>query len=738
MIKIAYPFIYLENKATSLIFEVKPFSYEEQSPFYGKNIITIRYYGPKLKENNFAESPSFINKKGSNDHHHLESVITSTFGDGNNKTPSLLIENTNQTYINRFFFKECRVIKEPLKIIGPHARHPLETLEIIEDDDFNKVSIHTYYSLFSNSSVIAVKKKIVNQNDKPITLLKAASLELALPTHDLSVYSFDGAWLYERSRHETRLSAGTFVIDSKSGSSSHHQNPFFQIHDHQSDLKYAFNLIYSGNHKEEMEVDSLAGSKVIIGINDYLFAYGINPGESFITPEAVMVVAPSFDELTTEMHHFVLNQIINPNFNNKPRPIVFNSWEGTGMNINEQSLLEMADVARSVGIELFVMDDGWFKNRVDATQALGDWEADITKFPHGLKAFVDQIKEKGLQFGIWVEPEMISQNSDLFKKHPQFASRVPGLSPLKRRHQLMVDMTNPEVVDYLDKRLSLLIEEIEPDYIKWDYNRFMSDNFSSIGIPSGEYMHRYIQGTYTLLERLTKKFPKLLIESCASGGGRFDLGMHYYAPQAWGSDNSNTYWRIFITTGTLAGYPQSTFGAHVSRDGNPHPSKGGTSSLEDRFNLQCFGAFGYELDLRKVSQADLEIIKKQIDFYKKNRDLLQFGTYYSLENCFDNPNYSSFIVVDEHQENAIMFVGETKLNIEPMRWKAKGLDPDGLYAVSLREQANLVTNALPISNYRGQTLMEEGLDLGRLSQTKDVDIYYKGIYTRLVILRKVT
>ena len=733
MIKISLPFIVLETNNYQLIFEIKPFDDFRSSFHQGKSYIIQRHYGKKIDISSLEASKPQINPGGSNEDYIIDYRISSSVGDGNNSEPSIILDTIQETYTSRFFYKDAKIVSGGVPSDGPHSRNVKESLIIIEEDEVEHIEIQHIYSLFDDSDVIAVKTKLINHGDD-LSINRLSSLELPINSRNLDVYSFDGRWLYERNRHITNVQSGTYIVDSKIGSSSHKHNPFIEIFDKENNNFYGLNLIYSGNHQEIIEVDPSYHSHVLVGINDFCFAYEVKHNESFVTPEAIMVVASDLDEITHQMHQFVLNHIINPRFKNALRPVIFNNWEGTGMNINEESLLEMAKIASKVGVEQFVMDDGWFKNRKNDLQGLGDWSIDSNKFPSGLDKFAQKIRDYGLKFGIWVEPEMISIDSDLYRAHPKYASQIPNREPIERRHQLMIDMTNKDVVDYLFDSISKVIDIARPDYIKWDYNRFMTDNYSSSNVKKGEYMHRFILGTYSLMDKLTNKYPNILFESCSSGGGRYDLGMLYYMPQTWGSDDTNTYWRSFITCGTLAGYPQSSFGAHVSRDGNPHPLIGGTSSLEDRFNLHSLGAFGYEFDFRKYSEKELDIIAKQINYYKKHRELLQYGNYYVIDNCFDDNRYFSYIVVSKDKKEAMMMISELKPNMPSKKWKAKGLNKSSKYHLVMREQYNLTNSDLLDTYITGKEFMENGLDVGSLYSTTDKESF-KGVFSRLIYLK---
>jgi len=736
MIEIKDNFILIKTKTTSLIFEVRDFL-DESTPFYkNKRFITQYYYGFTKDEPELVNTVNNLPGRGSCNDYNVNPLISSSYGNGNNLEPLLLLKNSDGTYINRFFYKGYKVIEGAKDIEGPHARKVSKTLVISEYDEVLNIELNHYYSIFEDSDVIVSKKEVVNHSSKPFNIERLFSLELPIKCNELDVASFDGSWLFERTRHISKVTNGVFTIDSKIGSSSNKHNPYIEVTIPENENQImAFNFIYSANHKEMVEVNPLGYSKVMVGISDFGFDYEVKAKESFITPEAIFTLKENKDELIKEMHSFTNGHIINPNFVGKSRPVLFNNWEGTGMKIDEKSLLDMAVIAKKVGVEQFVVDDGWFINRITDNGGLGDWTIDKNKFPDGLLPFVNKVRDLGLKFGIWIEPEMICINTDLFKVHPEYASIIPSRDPLERRHQLMIDMSNKEVVDYLFNSLSKVFDEIKPDYIKWDFNRYHTDMYSLANFKAGEFLHRWMMGSYDLFDRLTKRYPNTLFEGCASGGGRFDLGILYYTPQTWGSDDTNTYCRSFITCGTLTMYPQSTFGAHVSRDYCPKEDRNARSSLEDRFNLNSIGAFGYEFDFRTFEEKELNIMAKQIEYYKAHRELLSCGTFYINKNIFDDNRYFSFNVVSKDKKEAILFIEETERNIPSLSWKVKGLDENKTYEVTQREQYNLKPFEKRI--YKGKELIEKGIDIGSLDTTSDADLYPLGVFTRLFYIKEI-
>lgn len=733
MITIKNKFIIIETKNTSLVLEILKYDNNHVTFDRNREIVIQNYYGLTVDLRKINPTECIVNRGGSSDEYNMHNLIFTANGSGNNSETSILLRNSDGTNVNRFFYKSHQIIKGGVLTSGPHSRDVDETLEIVEEDDVLGIEIHHYYSTFKDSDVIAIKNKIVNKGIGKLEINKLMSLECPIPSRNLKVYSFDGKWLYERTRHETVLTSGTYMVDSKVGSSSHKHNPFIEVYDETNKQYYGFNFIYSGSHKEVVEVNSIFHSSVFVGINDFGFYYPLDKGEEFITPEAIMCTAKDLDSITLNMHDFVLNHIADPNFKNKTRPIIFNNWEGTGMNINEENLTSMAEIASSVGIEQFVMDDGWFGVRNDGTSGLGDWFIDKHKFPRGLKDFANNIRSLGLKFGIWVEPEMININTELFKNHPEFACIIPNRDPIERRTQLMIDMANKDVQDYLFDCLSKVFDETKAEYVKWDFNRFLVDNYSHADI-KGDYAYNFMMGTYSLIERLKNRYPNILFESCSSGGGRYDLGMIFYMPQTWGSDDTNCYCRSFISCGTLTAYPQSTYGAHVSIDGCPLPDREIHSSIEDRFNLSATGAFGYEFDFRKRTAFELEVIKKQIVYYKKHKELFQFGKFYICNNCFDDDRYYSFTLVKD--DEAMMYISELLPNVAPITWKAKGLDESATYALEVREQYNALDSPLP-KEMSGKDLMEIGINIGSIYASNTDKDEFNGIYSRLIYLKKV-
>ena len=438
--------------------------------------------------------------------------------------------------------------------------------------------------------------------------------------------TFNGSWAKERTRTETTLRNGLLTNSSVNGSSSHLHNPFTMMIDKKKHA-YGFNLIYSGNHKTTFEAGFSNRMNVIVGINDFLFSWGLKPNEEFVTPEAIFSYGENENILMNNFHSFIRNHLLPVKYKDQIRPVVINNWEGTYFNFTSDKIYEIAKVGKELGCELFVLDDGWFSNRDSDTSSLGDWWPNPVKTGGSLRVLSQRVKSLGLKFGIWMEPEMISPDSDLYRKHPEYAMEIPGRKPTLWRNELMLDLTQEEVKEFVYKTICDIIDDAEADYVKWDYNRQMTEIYGK-SCSTREYFHRYILALYDILERVSKKYPNVLFEGCAGGGGRFDLGMLAYFSQVWTSDDTDPRERISIQDGTLSGYPQICATAHVSA--SPIHTTKKTASLKDRFNVSCSMNLGYELDPTTLSEIELEEVKKQVKFYKEHRELIQLGKSYRI------------------------------------------------------------------------------------------------------------
>lgn len=512
-----------------------------------------------------------------------------------------------------------------------------ENLIVSLIDTDHQLELQLSYSIFENWSAIVRKATIINHGKQEVKLTNLQSTVLDLPNDSYDFLQLSGAWTKERHITTRPLTQGITKIESLRGASSHQENPFIALVDknvtNDSGNIYASNLIYSGNFISQVEVDEWGQSRLMTGINPATFKWKLAPNQDFSTPEAVLFYSKQgFNGLMKQTHNFVKKHIIDQKWQQRDRLIVINNWEATYFDFNEEKLLKLAAQANQLGIECFVLDDGWFGKRDSDNSSLGNWTVDKRKFPQGLDHFSAQVHKMGMKFGLWFEPEMVSADTELYNMHPDWVVRHPYKRYSVGRRQYVLDFANPAVVDNIYQQMAKIIEDAQVDYIKWDMNRNITEAYSpylySINHPQGEIFHRYIQGVYKLYAKLLTSFPDLLIEGCASGGGRFDLVILYYSPQIWPSDDSDAVERLDIMSGTLLAYPLSTFSNHVSAVPNDQVKR--ITSLKFRQNVACFGPLGYELDLNKLSTEEKNQIKNWIRWYKENRKLLVNGTFDQL------------------------------------------------------------------------------------------------------------
>lgn len=609
-----------------------------------------------------------------------------------------------------------------------------QTLTVTFKDELANLVLQLHYTVFEKEDVIVRSATFINHGQEAVTLDRALSLQLDLPDHDYDMLQFSGSWARERHLIRTPLRSGIQSIGSLRVASSHQQNPFFALArphtDNHQGAAFGFNFIYSGNFIDSVEVDQFDTTRVLVGINPDDFGWKLANGESFQTPEAVMTyTSDGLNQMSQQLGAFYQDHLINQHFAHQDRPILINNWEATFMDFNEAKLMKIVDQADKLGIEMFVLDDGWFGHRDDDKSSLGDWFVDQKKFSNGISGFADRVHDKGMKFGLWFEPEMISIDSKLYEKHPDWMIATPGRQGTPARNQYVLDMTRQEVVDYLFEHMSAIIKQTKLDYIKWDMNRNITEMYGA-KLPADqqlEFPHRYILGVYQLYARLTEAFPKVLFESCASGGGRFDLGMMYYAPQAWCSDDTDAVERIKIQDGTSYGYTQNMWGAHVSAV--PNDQVGRLTSLDTRAAVAYFGDFGYELDITKMAADELATIKKQVAFYKQYRHLFQFGKFYRLDNPdTNNDNVYGWQVVNEDRSEAILTRFQILNGANPayIRVYFAGLDPEATYTVNDGEE-----------HFSGAELMNAGYFVPRIMDRTKPEKDPSDFSSRLFIAKKV-
>lgn len=589
------------------------------------------------------------------------------YGTSDFKTGAIELEQDEEPWYPDFAFTDYQIEHTKKRELAHPATYSQagesQTLNLFFEDQAHRLRLTLSFTIFEHFGVIARSQKLTNLGQESVMVRKMMSGILNLPTADYQFAHLSGAWLKERQVKWQPLSQGTMSVGSLKGASGHQHNPFVALAQNQTQLDhgavYAANLVYSGNFLSEVEVDEWDKTRLMIGINPDYFSWQLDPQASFETPEALLYFSDQgLNGLMTQTGAFTEKHIVDRAWQKRPRPIVFNNWEATYFDFDQERLLALAQQGKQLGMECFVLDDGWFGHRDDDRSSLGDWQVDRRKFPDGLGTFADKIHDLGLQFGLWFEPEMVSPGSHLYQQHPDWVVRHPYPRIAIGRGQYVLDFANPQVVDDVYQQMKSIIEQTQLDYIKWDMNRNITEAYSpylkTIKRPQTEFFHRYILGVYDLYTRLLTDFPKLLIEGCAGGGGRYDLGILFYSPQIWPSDDSDAVERLKIQTGTLLGYPLSSFSNHVSA--SPNDQTGRVTSIKMRQDVCLFGPLGYELDLNALSKNDQAAIRAHIAFYKAHRQLLTHGQFFQLFPVQPNQNEVAWGVANaDHTEFFIGF-----------------------------------------------------------------------------------
>jgi len=614
------------------------------------------YYGRKIhldSDDGLAEQSEFAPGNTSvynpeNGSFSMEDIRleVSTIGKGDVREPALGLVNADGSRTSDLVFDSYSVSKGKARTDDLPVSYgdDADVLKVTLKDKENSLSLVLEYGVFEDCDVITRSCVLTNEGEGSIVIERIMSTQLDLDPGEYLFVTFNGAWAREMNRNVQRVGSVKLVNSSCGGSSSNHANPFVMLgrgaFDEDYGEVYGINLVYSGNHYTCVEKNPFGKVRLVTGINPQGFAWNLAKGESFRSPEAVMTYSASgCNTMSHGLHDFVNSHIVSGGWKDRLRPVLLNSWEASYFKISEGKLMKLARRAKKAGIELFVMDDGWFKGRNDDTSSLGDWTPDPKKLPHGIKGICDKIRKLGLEFGIWVEPEMVNEDSDLYRAHPDWAMRIPGKAHSTGRNQMLLDLTRTEVQDYIIGAMSDVFSSAGISYVKWDYNRNFTDVFSSSLSASGqgEVSHRYILGLYRVMNALTKKFPDILFEGCASGGNRFDLGILSYFPQIWASDDTDAYQRAVIQNGYSYAYPQSCYTCHVSDVPNHQTLR--RTPLDTRFNVALFGNTGYECNLCDLPEDEFKEVRRQIEFIKANRSLMQFGRFWRVRS-FDEELFS--------------------------------------------------------------------------------------------------
>jgi len=680
---------HLKTKSTSYIIKVLDSGH-----------LSHLYWGKKIKTNTLEYLVeknlwgSFLSNTDNIPTFQLEATPQEYPGYGSTdlRSPAIELQFKDGTTVTDLRYEGSNIYKGKQPLNGLPSTYiereeEAETLEIYLVDKLKNIKVTLTYSVFNDFDAITRSVKILNQSEENVNILRVLSSNIDFKEDDFDFIHLSGAWARERHIVRTGLRSGMQSIESRRGASSHAQNPFMALArkgaSEQNGDVYGFSLVYSGNFLAAVEVDMYNKARAQIGINPFDFNWILEKNEEFQAPEVVLVYSPNG---LTGMSHIYNNlygkRLCGGKYRDKVRPILINNWEATYFDFNETSIKEIASEASNLGIELLVLDDGWFGKRDDDTTSLGDWFVNEEKIKGGLGKLSKEINEMGLQFGLWFEPEMVSPKSELYSKHPDWCIHIPGRNKSTAREQLILDLSREEVCDYIIESVSSVLENASISYVKWDMNRNMSE-IGSLGLPperQKEVAHRYMLGLYRILEEITTRFPNILFESCSGGGGRFDPGMLYYMPQTWTSDDTDAIERLKIQFGTSLVYPSASMGCHVSAV--PNHQVGRITSIETRGIVAMAGNFGYELDITKLTEEEKEIIKDQVKLYKEIRETVQFGDTYRLLSPFESNEVAWMNISKDKKEIVVSYI---KRYAEPNKWnkplKLVALEDDAKYQI---------------------------------------------------------
>lgn len=657
--------------------------------YFGKAI--REYHGglryPRLDRGFSGNLPGSLDRTFSKDSLPQE---YSSAGEMDFRTPAAIARQKDGSNATFLIYESYKIVQGKPNIEGlPHSwvkdKEEAETLIITLKDKYGDLKFDLLYTIYRDRPVIVRSVKVRNTGKDTLNLEKVASMQMDFVDRNFDMITLPGAHAHERHMQRTHVNQGIHVYSSIRGTSSHQMNPFVALADKDTTEfagdAYGFAFVYSGNHKFEVEKDPYSQTRIVIGINDYNFNWELQAGDNFQTPEVIMAYSDSgLNKMSQAFHSLIHDRVIRSKYKDQVRPILVNNWEATYFDFTEEKLKPIVDDAKKMGIEMFVLDDGWFGHRDDDNSSLGDWTVFKKKFPNGLDHFADYVHQQGLKFGLWFEPEMISIDSNLYKQHPDYLMHVPGRKPSPARNQYVLDLGREEVRNNIFEQMKKNLDSGKIDYIKWDMNRHLSDVYEA-DLPTnrqGEVYHRYVLGLYDLLEKIVDRYPDLLIEGCSGGGGRFDAGMAYYNPQIWASDDSDAIDRLSIQYGTSLVYPQSMMTSHVSV--SPNEQNGRITPFKTRGIVAMWGDLGYELDLTKMNEKDRQAVKDQVAEYKKIRQVTQYGTFYRLKSA-QTSNQCAWETVSEDKNEVVLSVVKVMASAQPAFTKTRlvGLDPNKQY-----------------------------------------------------------
>lgn len=693
----------LDTSGSSYVFQI-----------FEENYLVHLYYGAKIPDNNLTANyyrgwfasfcPSNAKVKADCFSPDVTPMEYSCEGAGDFRVSALAIRNSDGNNVTDVRYVSHKIYKgkpalEGLPSLHLNSEDEAETLEVLTEDRTTGALVTLIYTVFENYPVITRSVKVENGSDARMDIERVYSCCVEYERTDFNMMHLYGKWLKERTLQVRHLAHGIQSVVSKRGSSSHNHNPFVALADEKATEDYGevygFNLVYSGNFSAEIEVDAFNSTRLIMGINPESFGWILEPGEVFQSPEVVMVYSgEGVGGMSRAFHDIYRNNLLRGKWAEEKRPLLINSWEGCYFDFDDEKMVSFARKAREMGIEMLVMDDGWFGKRNDDTSSLGDWFVNEDKLKGGLGSLIKRVNDIGLKFGIWFEPEMISPESKLYKEHPDWCVHVNDRENSIARQQYVIDMSRKDVRDNIFEQMYAILSDNPIDYLKWDFNRNISEAGSALldSEHQKEFFHRFVLGTYELMDRITSAFPDLLMENCSGGGGRFDPGMLYYSPQIWCSDNTDPIERLTIQFGTSLCYPGMCMGAHVSANNR--------AGIDTRANVALWGTFGYELDPNKVSDEDKETVKKQIEKYHKYYDVIHFGDLYRIISPFENHYRSAWSYVSK-DKNEMLFTSVVMRRPEISSYfvRFKGLDKDKYYK---DEETGEV--------YSGALLMNAGLN----------------------------
>jgi len=633
------------------------------------------------------------------------------YGAGDFREPAYQAELPNGSTVTELVYVSHRIIPGKPSLEGLPAVYAEEdkeasTLEIVLEDRAAGLQAILSYTVMEQLDAITRSVRFTNIGQEPVKLLRALSASIDFDTSRFDLLQLSGSWARERHIVRRPLVYGEQGISSRRGASSHQQNPFLALLSPEAGEEhgevYGLNLVYSGSFTAQAEVDQYRTTRVTLGINPFGFSWLLEQGQSFQTPEAVLVYSDQgLGGMSRIYHRLYRTRLCRGRFRDEARPVLINNWEGTYFDFTADKIVDIAQAGQELGIELFVLDDGWFGKRNDDTTSLGDWFVNREKLPDGLPALAERVTELGMQFGLWFEPEMMSVDSELYRSHPDWCLHVSDRRRSESRNQLVLDYSRPEVCEYIVQVVGDILKSASITYVKWDMNRHMTE-IGSASLPAerqAETAHRYMLGLYRVMERITTEFPHVLFESCSGGGGRFDPGILYYMPQTWTSDNTDAVERLKIQYGTSIVYPASSMGAHVSAVPNHQVHR--MTPLTTRGDVAMSGNFGYELDLTKFTDEEKATVTDQVAFYKEIRTLVQQGDMYRLLSPFEGSETAwMFVSEDRASALAAYFKVLAEPNEAQGKLRLKGLDPDRDYRLE-------ETGAI----YGGDRLMNVGLPL---------------------------